>query len=345
MSKSGEPVGKAKGAVALAMSMTPEQRKERAEKAAAARWGDKLPVATHKGNFATHFGLEAECYVLNDQRKTAVMTQRSIAAALGLKNPGGKDFERLVSSKWMSKHLGADLLEKVMQPIEFKWFYPGARQNSISIKGYAADLLIDVCNAILSAEVAGDVGKQQANLARQARIITNASAKQGITNLVYALSGYNPSTEEIIQAFKLFVQEEAKKYEQEFPNELYMAWHRLYKIPVPVRGKPWQFMHLTRRHVYYPLAKSSGKILELLRALRDRDPQKKKLFQFLNDVGTRALRMHMGRVLEMAESSKTSSEYEARIVERFGGQLELELITPASQPKIQTESEPIYPTA
>ena len=126
------------------------------------------------------------------------------------------------------------------------------------------------------------------------------------------------------------MQEEAKKYEQEFPPELYMAWQRLYQIPLPQRGKPWQFMHLTVKHIYYPLAKSNGKILELMRALKSKDgDRKKKLFQFLNEVGARALRMHMGRVLEMAESTTEPQVYEARFIERFGGQPELPGIDPA----------------
>lgn len=318
--------GRAKGGLVVAQKMTPEERAERARKAAIGRWGLR---ATHKGNFLQHFGVDAECYVLDDSKKTAVMTQRGIAAALGLKNPGGKDFERLVTGKRLSQYLGAELLRKIAQPIEFKWVYPGAKQAEITIRGYSADILIDVCNAVLDADAAGQLNKSQAPIAAQARIIVNASAKSGITSLVYALAGYRPEVEEVIQAFKAFVQEEAKKYEQEFPNELYLQWHRLYSIPVPARGKPWQLMHLTRRHVYYPLAKSSGKILELLRALRDRDPGKKKLFQFLNDIGTRALRMHMGRVLEMAESSGTKEEYEAKVVQRFGGQQELELVQSA----------------
>jgi hypothetical protein len=37
----------------------------------------------------------------------------------------------------------------------------------------------------------------------------------------YTLAGYNPTADEVITAFKLYVQEEAKKYEPEFPNELY----------------------------------------------------------------------------------------------------------------------------
>ena len=39
--------------------------------------------------------------------------------------------------------------------------------------------------------------------------------------------------------------------------------------------------------------------------------------------------MHMGRVLEMAESSSNRATSENKIVERFGGQQELELIVPA----------------
>lgn len=316
--------GRAKGGAVVAAKMTEEQRKARAQKGAMARWGVR---ATHKGNFLQHFGVDAECYVLDDPLKTAVMTQRGIAVALGLKNPGGNDFERLVGRKSLADYVGAELLGKIAQPIEFKWIYPGAKQTELIIRGYSADILIDVCNAILAADAAGRLNKSQALIAAQARIIVNASAKSGITSLVYALAGYRPEIEEVIQAFKAFVQEEAKKYEQEFPNELYLQWYRLYGIPVPARGKSWQLMHLTRRHVYYPLAKSSGKILDLLRALRERGPGKKKLFQFLNEIGARALRMHMGRVLEMAESSETSEEYERKVVARFGGQQELEFVT------------------
>jgi hypothetical protein len=45
-------------------------------------------------------------------------------------------------------------------------------------------------------------------------------------------------------------------------------------------------------------------------------------------VGARALRIPLGRVLEMAESSPDRFTYEKKIVERFGGQQEFELIVP-----------------
>jgi|ERR1700733_5893328 len=94
-------------------------------------------------------------------------------------------------------------------------------------------------------------------------------------------------------------------------------------------AKPWHFKYLTVNHIYRPLAESNGKVLELLRALKAKGgDQKAKLFQFLNKIGARALRIQLGRVLEMAESSPDKQAYERRIIERFGGQKEFEFIIP-----------------
>ena len=127
--------------------------------------------------------------------------------------------------------------------------------------------------------------------------------------------------------------EEARKYEPEFPNELYMQWYRLYDIPVLPRGKPWEFKYLTVNHIYFPLAKSSGKIYALLKANKARGGDRaKRLFQFLNEIGARALSRHIGRVQEMAESSSDKWEYEARIAERFRLERQLELPIPMPVP-------------
>ena len=78
-------------------------------------------------------------------------------------------------------------------------------------------------------------------------------------------------------------------------------------------------------HIYYPLAKSNGKLLKLLRDLRDNDGDRsKKLFQFLTEVGARALRLQLGRVWQMAHDAPDRRFYEARIKANFGDQLELD---------------------
>jgi hypothetical protein len=318
--------GRAKGGKKRAEVLSAETRRAIARKGAVARWGGRPLQATHKGSFKEEFGADVECYVLNDDQKTAVISQSGMGRALGL-SPRGNAFPRFLASKGMVGAIGAELARKIEQPLKFQWGSGGA-QPAVTVNGFDVTLLVDICQAIVSAETSGRLNRQQKHVARQAHIILGASAKAGIKGLVYALAGYNPSTQEVIEAFKLYVLAEAKKYESEFPNELYLEWHRLYDIPVPDRGKPWQFRHLTVKHIYYPLAKSSGKLYELLKALRAKDDgRKKKLFQFLNDIGARALRMQLGRVLEMCESSVDKDVYEAKIVERFGGQQELELVS------------------
>ncbi len=106
------------------------------------------------------------------------------------------------------------------------------------------------------------------------------------------------------------------------------------QIPVPLRCKPWQFKHLTVKHIWFPLAKSNGRILELVRASKAKDgDRQKKLFQFLNEVGARALGRHIGRVQEIAETSTFAAAYEARINDRFGDQRELGLVMPSPPPE------------
>jgi hypothetical protein len=314
---------RSKGGIARRKALSGEARKAIAKKGAAARWGVR---ATHMGNFQEKLGIDVECYVLDDSDKTAVVSQTGMARALGLQ-PRGNVLTRFISNRVMSEAVEAELRQKIENPIKFQWGSGGAGIPPTTIYGFDSALLIDLCNAIIASEER--LGPRYENIIRQAHLIVGASARLGIRGLVYALAGYNPTAEEVIAAFKLYVLEEAKKYEPEFPNELYMQWHRLYNLAVPERGKPWYFKYLTVHHVYYPLAKSNGKLLILLRALKAKGgDRQKKLFQFLNDIGARALRMQLGRILEMAESSTDKQAYENKIAERFGGQHELQLIAP-----------------
>jgi hypothetical protein len=326
------------GGLARREALSPEELKAQAQRAAAARWGKAL-VASNKGNFIEQFGVDVDCYVLDDATKTAVISQRGMGKAIGLSERGNA-LPRFLGNAAMAETLGAELAEKFQNPLKFQWGGGGAEQPPVEVHGYDATLLIDLCKAIVRAKEEGRLNKRYDNVAKQAPIIISGSAKSGIKGLVWALAGYNPTADQVVQAFKVYVQEEARKYEPEFPIALYQEWFRLYQIPIhPGRGWPWQFKHLTVRHVYFPLAKSNGRLLELMRALKAQGgDQKKKLFQFLNEVGARALRMHFGRLLEMTETSANQAEYENKIAARFGGQQELDLVVPPPQETVQSTS-------
>lgn len=311
--------GKAKGGLARSAKLTDERKKQIAQAGALARWGAQ---ATHKGNFNEEFGIDVECYVLNDVKHTAVISQTGMGAALGLSSRGNA-FPRFLTSQAMTGALGAELDEKIRNPLKFQWVTPGAQPGGgTTVFGYDATILIDVCRAIIRADSENKLRNRR--VAQQAAIIIGASAKSGIQGLVYKLAGYDATKEEVIAAFKLFVQEEAREYEREFPPQLYSEWYRLYELPKPERGRPWKAKHLTVDHVYHPLARSNGKILKLTREKRQNSANSQdKLHQFLSEIGVKALRTHLGQVLGIARISTSRSDYERHINTLFGGQGEL----------------------
>ena len=310
---------RAKGGIARRDALSPTARAAIARKAAAARWGVK---ASHRGNFQEQLGIDVECYVLEDDSKTAVVSQTGMARALGLSSRGNA-LPRFLANQVMSGAVGAELREKIENPLKFQWADLGAGTPPVTVHGFESSLLIDICNAIITSEK--QLGDRYANVARQAHIIVGASARLGIRDLVYALAGYNPTTEEVIAAFKFYVAEEARKYEPEFPSELYVQWHRLYNLAVPDRGRPWYFKFLTVNHVWWPLASSSGHILSLTRAQKAaRNERSKKLHQFLSEVGVKALRQHLGQLLGIAQVSTDKTEYEKHVRRIFGSQQEMD---------------------
>jgi hypothetical protein len=316
-----EPAGRARGGVARAEALSSERKHEIAKKAAAARWGYK---ATHKGSFKDDFGIDVDCYVLDDDQKTAVISQRGMGEALGL-GEGGSRLPRFVGSGTISPYVGPELAEKLENPIVFQGPTMGPNTPPVVVHGYDVTILIDICKAVLQAESDDKLQKRHERIAQQARIIYGASAKNGIKQLVYALSGYDATREEVIAAFKLYVREEAREYEKEFPNQLYREWYRLYQLPEPERNKPWKFKHLTVNHVYIPLARSSGRIFELVKGQRASSAERyQRLHQFLSDVGVKALRQHLGQVLGIAQLSEDKAQYEKNIRKVFGVQREME---------------------
>lgn len=321
-------INRAKGGVARAEALSPEVRRAIARKAAKARWAASKPMrATHKGSFSHEFGIDVDCFVLDDEQKTAVISQRGMAAALGLDKVSGAGLPRFIEGKKIAPYVGGDLAEKLSKPLIFQWDAPvlnSAKKLAVAVHGYDVTILIDLCKAIITAQEDGNLLDRQKHIVKQAKIIVNASAKAGIKGLVYALAGYDATRQEVIAAFKLYVSEEAREYEKEFPDQLYAEWYRLYQLPKPQRNKPWKFRTLTLNHVYYPLAKSNGKILQLTRAQKAKSNDRwTKLHQFLSEVGTKALRTHLGQLLGIAQVSENQSQYERNVERIFGSQLEL----------------------
>ena len=284
-------------------------------------------LATHRGNFKKDFGIDVDCYVLNDERHTAVISKRGMARSLGMSDRGNS-ITNLVQSKSLSEIItSADgLREKLSNPLIFKDSLSADGKLNPIVHGYDVTILIDLCQAIKKANEEGKLAPNQKHIVRQAGIIVAASAKAGIKGLVYALSGYDVTREEIISSFKRFVAQEARGYEKEFPDELYKEWYRLYQEKRPKKNKPWRFMHLTNSQVYKPLARSNGRLLKLLKVhKREYGNKNNRLHQFLAEIGVKALRQHLGQLLAIAKLAKSRVEYECNFEKLFSDQLPLDL--------------------
>lgn len=322
MANNAELKGRAKGGKARAKKLTPEQRSKIAKKGAVARWGYE---ATHKGNFKEEFGIDVDCYVLNDENKTAVISQRGMGKTLGLGDSGAA-LPSFVNGKTMSKAVGAELLERISKPLIFKDATVGVGLSQPRpVNGYDVTILIDICKAVVKAEAEGKLLSSQSKIAKQAHIILVASAKAGIQGLVYALSGYDRTKEEVIAAYKMYVMDEAREYEREFSPELYEQWYRLYGLVKPERGRPWEFKYLTIDHIYSPLAKSNGKVFSLAKSSKQSNGEKgDKIHQFLSEIGVKALRTQVGKIIGIATVSDTREVYEKYIAEKIYGQASLQ---------------------
>ena len=129
-------LGASKGGEARAKKLSAERRSEIARAAVEARWfkAGKEPVskATHKGSFKEEFGTDVDCYVLNDEARTAVISQRGMGRALGYSPQSAGRLPRLVGSKNLAPYIGPDLREKLQNPLIFQWLPPGLSLIHIS---------------------------------------------------------------------------------------------------------------------------------------------------------------------------------------------------------------------
>lgn len=321
MSEPLEPeivTSKAKGGIARAQKLTPEQRIEIARKGAMAKWGrdGAMPEAVREG--ILEFGaIDLECYVLKDRRR--VFHKRSMAKSLGMKSEGGNVFLRAMNSKGLGSIIPEELWKKLNNPIVFKTI------NGDQAHGYEGSVLIEICDAIWEANRLKKLGPHQGALAKQAEIILRSAAKVGIAALIDEATGFTKDKwrDEYRELFREFIRNEHRKWEREFPDQLFDMIYSIYKLPRKHKTKhPQFFAGFIRKYIYTPLLDSKGAILELL---DEKNPtvyvgggRRHKLFQFLEDeVGMPALRAHIWQVVGIGNAARTKEGFERGFSKAF----------------------------
>jgi hypothetical protein len=299
--------GRAKGGVAAAESMTPEERKERARKGAAARWSGEIKRATHgSSNHPLKIGqIEIPCYVLEDE--TRVLSQRGVIGSLGMKqgSRGGADrLSGFLAGKTLSPFVSKDLLLLIERPIKFR--HPGGGGFAF---GYPATILADICDAVLTARKAGALQKQQEHIAEQCEILVRGFARVGIIALVDEATGYQTdrAKDALARILEAFIAKELQPWVQTFPSDFYQEMFRLRGLDYPTDTvkRPQYFGCLTNNIVYKRLAPG---VLAELKQVTPRSTEtgrhKHRFFQMLtHNIGYPKLREHLGSVVTMMKLS------------------------------------------
>lgn len=321
---------KARGGVARAESLSPEQRKEIAQKAAQARWRVKndpegIPKAKREG-VLTIGEVDLECYVLEDGRR--LIHKRGMARALGLKSAGGNAFMKLMGRKGIGSVMTDEMREKLGNPCVFK---PKGRDPG---HGYEGTYLIDVCNTIWEARKQGKLAPSQHFISLQAEAIVRSSAKLGIVALIDEATGYikDKSKDEYRELFKEFIRKECREWEREFPDQFFDIIYKIYNLRRHNPNKhPRFFGNFIRKYVYAPLANSNGAILEMLDSKNPvvymNGRRRYKMFQYLTDVlGMPALKAHLWQLIGIGNASRTKEGFDRMFKAAFpeaGYQMEL----------------------
>lgn len=305
-----EVSGKARGGVARAQRLSPEERKEIAKKAAAARWDDGIQAVCGSPDRPLRIGnMEIPCYVLEDG--TRVLTQAGFLEALGRHPKANVRTEELdegegrvpplLQGRAIRPFISPEVLAK-SHPITFHT-PQGSRAS-----GYRAELLPSFCEIYLKARDAGVLTKRQEHVAKQAEIVVRALAHVGIIALVDEATGYQEmrAKDALARILEQFIAKEIQPWVSTFPADFYREMFRLRGLDYPHESikRPQYFGVLTNNLIYDRLAPG---VLEELKRVTPRSMsgrRKYKYFQSLtSNIGYPKLREHLGSVVTIMKLS------------------------------------------
>lgn len=326
-------VGRARGGIARAESLSPAQRQDIARKAATARWSKDLPLATHEGVITAMGDLSVPCAVLNTGQRVITQSGFMVALARARQAKGRQYYKGDVNlpaflTAQNLKPFISNVLEVTSSQIEFR------SKNGHRAFGYADDLLPEVCDVFIKADRAGKLKRSQKHIADRAHTIMKALAHTGIAGLIDEATGYQEVRDKYaLQAIlDKYLRKELAAWAKRFPDEFYRQIFRL-------RGWEWKGMKVNRPQVVANYTKDfvySRLASGLLKELQNRMPKDEKgrnkgrFPQLLTeDVGDPALAQHLHAVVALMTASRNWEDFKRMLNVAFpkkGSNLEFNFV-------------------
>lgn len=194
---------------------------------------------------------------------------------------------------------------------------PGVQNKTV--RGITADTFLDICRAYVRALDDGALTTdRQKDIAAKASMFLAACAKVGLTALIDEATGYQYERAEDALQFKLrlFLEEEMRKWEATFPDELWREFGRLTNWSGGINQRPKYWGKLVMELVYEYLDP------DVAVWLKENNPKPRKgqnHHQWLSSqYGLRRLVEHIWMVIGLAKACESMSELKTRMAELYG---------------------------
>jgi hypothetical protein len=312
-------LGASKGGTARAAKLSADERREIAQRAAQARWGQTVHFAPYSGEIKIG-DISIACAVFEDG--TRVLSQATVLRALG-RNPEKSRRAARDSTELRAPFLAAnnlqefitDELQELAEPIRYR--AADDVQGNPSW-GYRAEMLPLVCEVYLRAADKKKLAPNQRDVAAAADILVRGLARVGIVALVDEATGYQDARarDALAKILEAYVDKELQPWIKTFPTDYYREMFRLRDMDYPKSPvkRPRYFGTLTNDIVYRRLA--PGVLAELKRVqVKDENGRPKhKLFQRLTtNAGYPKLREHLGSVVTLMKLSRDWNDFREKI--------------------------------
>ncbi len=279
------------------------------------------PKATHWGALSIG-GNELPCYVLDNGQR--VFSLKGIV--VGLIGTEGGQLAEYLKVKALRPYLPDDLIPAPdgSIPVLVK-FDTGAEGVAKFAVGFPVERTVDLCAAYAEAlqdhlkhRDGFELTARQLDIANRATAFLRASAKTGIIALVDEATGYqyDRAQDALRLKYKLFLEDEMRKWEKTFPDQLWVEFGRLTKWQGPVHSRPKYWGKLVMELVYGYLDRDVAKWL------KENAPKPihgQNYHQWLSgQYGLKRLIEHVWMLIGMASACGNMPELRAKMAEKFG---------------------------
>jgi hypothetical protein len=283
-----------------------------------------LPIARWWGELLVG-GSELPCYVLSDGRR---IISRSGATDILTEGKGGGNLEKYLSVEGLIGFVPEDLYQHLID------FQIETVVNK-TVRGMLAETFVEICGGYVRALEAGVLQtERQKEIAIKASIFLAGCAKVGLIALIDEATGYQyERTQDALRVkLKLFLEEEMRKWEKTFPDQLWTEFGRLTNWKGTLHQRPKYWGKLVMELVYGYLDKD---VAEWLKNNAPKPIGNLSYHRWLSEqYGLKKLMEHLWMLVGMASACNSMSELRQKMAEKYGREpVQLTLYLPPPEDK------------